>query len=296
MKMAQGEVWYNKLGFYNNPFSIKPAAFHSEIVGYDVDEISSRIESGGFLFILGPMGVGKTTILKNILARFGGKGKVIYCSANTSDSRISFRALLIGSGFFSRLFSSPAKDMILLVDEAQDLKKQESVELFRLFRKGNFRSVVFFGTEHVKEKFPDELNSLLKDNVKVLARLKGDHAVELVRKRIGDIPLISDQVIRRIYSRSGFNARRLLENCEDVMRHAVELGAEKVTVSHVNDVVKVERRPVIRQGPRIVIEQIEDVDIPVQPRPGRKPRQPQLNVRTYEEEMSTVRTNVDEEV
>ena len=27
------ETWYNKLGFYNNPFSIKPAAFNDDIFG-----------------------------------------------------------------------------------------------------------------------------------------------------------------------------------------------------------------------------------------------------------------------
>jgi len=29
-------LWYKKLGFHNNPFSIKPAAFRDELVAYDM--------------------------------------------------------------------------------------------------------------------------------------------------------------------------------------------------------------------------------------------------------------------
>ncbi len=300
----ESELWYEKLGFYHNPFSIKPAAFHSEIIGYDVEEVFSKIDAGSVVFVRGSMGVGKTTMLKHILGRFGGKGKVIYCTCNSSDKALSFRKLLIGTSFFNRLASSPAKNMMLLVDEAQDIKKQETAQILRFFKKGNFKSVVFFGTDYRKEKFVPELHSLLRENMKALARLKNEHAVELVRKRIGDLDMISDETILKVYRLSTYNPRKLLENCEDVFKCAADLGAKKITAEHIKKVVKAEKpkRHKAHKSPQIIIEQIEDVDLPlriksiksikpVKPSKAKKGRvnEQDYGIRTYEEEMESIK-------
>ena len=58
------DIWYKELGFYNNPFSIKPMAFHDEIIGYDVDLVLGKIGNGEVMLIEGNYGKGKTTILK----------------------------------------------------------------------------------------------------------------------------------------------------------------------------------------------------------------------------------------
>ncbi len=299
--MQVTELWYHKLGFFNNPFSIKPAAFYSEIIGYDLEEIFSKIESGAALFVKGPMGVGKTTILKNILLKFGGKGKVIYTSCNTSDKKISFRELLIGGSFLSRLFSSPSRNMILLVDEAQEIKKQETAEILRLLKKGNFKSVVFFGTDYPEEKMVPNLHLIVKDNIKTLSRLKPESAVELVRKRVGDIPLMPDAVIRKVYRLSGYNPRALLENCEDLLRHAVDSGASRITDEHFRAIVReirvVKVKP--KDSPKIVIEEIHDVDLPLEIEPmkrSKKVKTSDYGIRSYEEEMETIKQNVDEEI
>ncbi|MBI2142400.1 ATP-binding protein, partial [Candidatus Woesearchaeota archaeon] len=291
----ESELWYQKLGFYHNPFSIKPAAFHSEVIGYDVEEVFSKIDSGSVVFVKGSMGVGKTTMLKHILGRFGGKGKVIYCTCNSSDKALSFRKLLIGSSFLSRLASSPAKNMILLVDEAQDIKKQETAQILRFFKKGNFKSVVFFGTDYRKEKFVPELHEMAWENMKALARLKNEHAVELVRKRVGDLDMISDETIRKVYRLSSYNPRKLLENCEDLFKHAVDGSAKKITAEHIKEVVKAEKpkRHKARKAPQIIIEQIEDVDRPLNIKPLRhkkgKPHGEDYGIRTYEEEMEGIK-------
>ncbi len=300
--MSQTELWYNKLGFFNNPFSIKPAAFHSEIIGYELDEIFGKIESGSVIYICGPMGVGKTTILKNVLSKFGGKGRVIYTSSNTSDKKTNFRQLLVNTSFMNRLFSSPSKNMILLVDESQDIKKQEANEILKLFKKGNFKSVIFFGTEYAREKFSDEINALVKDNVTYLSKLKSEHAVELIRKRVGDIQMISDPSIKKVYKLSGYNPRKLLENCEDLFKYAADRNAEKITDEHIKAVVKEVREPKkkVNKAPRIVIEEIQDVDLRLEMH-HQKPKKAakaasSFDVRTYEEEMSTLKPEVNEDI
>ncbi len=302
--MSQTELWYKKLGFFNNPFSIKPAAFHSEIIGYELEEIFGKIESGSVIYVCGPMGVGKTTILKNILSKFGGKGNVIYTSSNTSDKKTDFRKLLINTSFMNRLFSSPSKNMILLVDEAQDIKKQEANDILKLFKKGNFKSVVFFGTELPKEKFSDELNELVKDNVKFLAKLKSEHAVELVRKRIGDVSVITDSSIKKVYKLSGCNPRKLLENCEDLFKYASDKNAETISDEHIKAVVKEVREPKkekpVSRAPKIVIEEIKDVDLHLEMHHQKVKRNAKasssFDVRTYEEEMSTLKPEVNEDI
>ncbi|MBI2133543.1 ATP-binding protein [Candidatus Woesearchaeota archaeon] len=294
--MSQTELWYNRLGFYNNPFSIKPAAFHSEIIGYDLEDVFGKVESGGVLYISGPMGIGKTTILKNIIARFGGKGRVIYTSCNTSDKKTDFRKLLVNTSFFGRLFSSPSKNMILLVDEAQDIKKQESNDILRFFRKGNFKSIVFFGTEVPGEKLGDGINELVKDNVKFLSKLKPESAVDLVRKRIGSLDFISDSMIKKIYRLSGSNPRKLLENCEDIFKVAADRKASRITDEHLMAVIKVKKEKKRVAAPRIFVEEISDEDLhfEVPKRQGKSGND--YGVRTYEEEMDTLKSSVKEQL
>lgn len=309
----ENKLWYEALGFYHNPFSIKPAAFHSEVIGYDVEDVFSKIEAGSVAFVKGKMGVGKTTMLKHILGRFGGKGKVIYCTCNSSDKALSFRKLLIGTSFFNRLASSPAKNMILLVDEAQDIKKQETAQILRFFKKGNFKSVVFFGTDYRAEKFVPELHSLLRENMKALARLKSESAIELVRKRIGDLDMVSDDTIRKVFRLSAYNPRKLLENCEDLFKYAVDTGSKKITAEHIKAVVKEEKpkRHKPHKSPQIIIEQIEDVDLPLKIKPIKpihsikpakhlkqkkgKGHEQDYGIRTYEEEMESIKQISEEE-
>ncbi|MBI3033872.1 AAA family ATPase [Candidatus Woesearchaeota archaeon] len=298
------ELWYNTIGFFNNPFSIKPAAFHDEVVGYELDEVFSKIESGNAVFIQGPMGVGKTTMLKHILSRFGGKGKVIYCSANTSDRKISFRQLLVGGSFLNRILSLPSSDMILLVDEAQEIKKQESREILRLFRKGNFRSVVFFGTDYPGEKLVPELHEAMKSNIKVLSRLKAEDAVTLVRNRIGDLPFVSDETIKKIYRLSDYNPRKLLENCEDIFKYAVDQNAKHVSDFHIKAVIKEAKKKAksARQRPpkqKVVIEQIEEVSMePLNVHHNQRKQNygRDYNIRTYEEEMETIKQDLNDKL
>jgi len=62
-------VWYHKLGFFNNPFSVKPVVFHDEVIGYDqtMREIIEKIMDSNIVFISGEYGTGKTTALKGII-------------------------------------------------------------------------------------------------------------------------------------------------------------------------------------------------------------------------------------
>lgn len=228
--------WYHQLGFSSNPFSIKPAAFENELVGYNLGEIFSRIETGDMLFIQGDYGSGKTTMLKQIISRFGGKKKVIYYNCSASNA-LDTKKLLLGRNFFSRAFKVLPSDMILLVDEAQQLKLNDSRDIMPYFA-SNIKSVVFLGAQYKKESFTKDMKKFLEGNVSVLNKLTPEQAVELVRRRIGSIQLLSDEIIKTVYHLSGLNPRLLLENCEDLCRYAVERGSGIVTDEHIKAVLQ----------------------------------------------------------
>jgi len=226
--MLVEELWYKKLGYYNNPFSIKPAPFTNEIIGYNLKDIFNKIDKGKIFFVEGAYGVGKTTLLKHIIHRYGGHRKVIYYSCSL-ERKMGVRDLIIGSGsFFQRTLGIKKHDLIFLVDEAQDLQLADSNELFQAYRHGYLKSIVFVGVKINKNSMVQEIEKLLEGNIINLPAISQENAVDMVKKRLGDLNLLPPDVIREIYLRSGKNPRMLLEQCEDLCRETVSRGISKI--------------------------------------------------------------------
>jgi len=222
------ELWYRKLGYYSNPFSIKPAPFTNEVMGYNLKNIFNKIEDGKIFFVEGAYGVGKTTLLKHIITRYGGQRKVIYYSCSL-ERRIDVRDLIVGSGsFFQRTLGIKKHDLIFLVDEAQDLQLSDSNELFQAYKHGYLKSIVFVGVKVNRNSLVKEIEKLLEGNIINLPAISQEDAVDMIKKRLGDLDFVPPDVIREIYARSGKNPRRLLELCEDLCREAVSRGISKI--------------------------------------------------------------------
>jgi predicted AAA+ superfamily ATPase len=128
--MMMSDLWYRELGFKENPFSIKPAALHDEVIAYDLEEIYDKVEYGDVVFIEGPFGMGKSTILKNIINEFGGDKRIVYYSANRSDGKIDFNKVLTSNqGFLGKVLGMKPKDVVLLLDEAEHMSAQDFDEV-----------------------------------------------------------------------------------------------------------------------------------------------------------------------
>ncbi|MGM5485158.1 MAG: ATP-binding protein [Nanobdellota archaeon] len=221
------ETWYEQLGFYNNPLSTKPAAFHDDILGHEklYDDIRQKISDSSVIGIFGPFGTGKTTVLKRIISDFGGKRRVIYYSCNKSEEAIDFKRLIIGAGnFLQRLFRIKKKNLVLLMDEAEYIKNRDINNLLNHME--HFKSVIFVGKKPVKGV------KKLVEHEYSLDDMSEEKAVELVRSRIGDLDIISDNMIKQIF-RKDRNPRRFLKHCEDAMRKAFHEGSE-VKKEHIN--------------------------------------------------------------
>lgn len=227
------ELWYKDLGFYNNPFSIKPLAFHDEIIGNNIRDVISKIEKGNVLFIEGEYGNGKTSVLKRIVREFGGSRRLVYYSCNRTDKNIDFDNLLTGRyGIIGRLFGIKPKDMILLLDEAQELSC-EDLDRLKSYYKKHFWSIVLVGYKYNNLQV-NGFKEIIGDNILSLRKLNVDEAIRLVRRRIGTLNFLSDNIIKTIFERSKMNPRRLLKNCEEVCKYAYSKGASQVTAEHID--------------------------------------------------------------
>jgi len=234
------DIWFKKLGFFNNPLSIKPAAFHNELFGYDgaMNDLFEKVRAGNVMLIEGDLGAGKTTILKKIINEFSGQKKLVYYSCNRKEYDLEVDELLKGVyGFWGRLFGLKGKDMIALLDEAQELDEEDFDNLVENYENQNFKSMVLVTHDSKKVKLPQQMKDLLGQNIIKLGRLDAESSVSLVRKRIGDLSIISDDIIRKIYKKSDNNPRKLLKNTEEVLRHVVDSSEGEVTDTHLKIVL-----------------------------------------------------------
>ena len=231
-------LWYRELGFKDNPLSIKPAALHDEVIAYDLEEIYDKVEYGDVIFIEGPYGMGKSTILKNIINEFGRDRRIVYYSANRTNTEIKFKDVIKSNrSILGKLLNSNPKDIVLLLDEAEHLKEIDFDNLQKLYEAGNIKSVVFVGSNFEETKINNYFADLVKENVITLTQLSPDEAVSLIRSRLGDTKFVSDEMIKMIYSHSDNNARKLLKNTENVCRYAYEFGDEEILEDHVKEVL-----------------------------------------------------------
>ena len=238
-------LWFKKYGFFSNPFSIKPAPFDFKIIGQDkiLEELYYKIPNGNMAFIEGRFGNGKTTILKHLINKFRGDKKIIYFACNRIDKELDIEKLLIGKyGFWGRLFKLHPKDMFVLLDEAQDLTPENTQRIKYFFDQGNIKSVVFTGISYYDCNLHDSIKDRIgREGVLKLRELNDDEGLLLIRNRIGETNLMSDEVIKKLWKQSNKNPRRLLQYCDMVCRKTVESDEKEVTDKIVRDVLKTEK-------------------------------------------------------
>lgn len=231
-------IWYKKIGFNSNPFSIKPAAFQPEVVAYDLDFIYEKIESAEILFIEGQYGTGKTTILKSMISRFKDSNKIIYYSFNDGKN-FNLVSLLNGANsMLRRITGLKHRNIILLLDEVHTMTKGQAREILKYYQNGTIQSVVFVTHDYSKVNLPEDLQLYLEGNVIETVSLSQKEAIELVESRIGDINLFTKKILARIFLIADKNPRRFLEYCEDVARYAVGMEDYKVSDFHVDNVLE----------------------------------------------------------
>jgi predicted AAA+ superfamily ATPase len=231
-------IWYNELGFSHNPFSIKPAVVNDKLIGQadTVDAVRDVIRKGGMCVIEGNYGVGKTTFLKSIIRRFSGRRKVVYFSCNRLTGPLDLDKLLHERfGVVGKLLKIKSKNMILLLDEAEELSKKDFRSIKKYVKEEFFKSVVLVVYDAENLQLTKKGRHQIEKNVYPLQKLTSEEAIDLVRNRVGGLSLLSDNTIKKIYDISPLSPRTFLRNCEDVCRHVVENGHKRATRRNIKE-------------------------------------------------------------
>jgi len=234
----KAKLWYNDLGFSENPLTIKPAKFSTEIFGhkFTIDDITEKVHDSNVILVTGEYGTGKTSIVKKIISEFRGKLRIAYYNCNRSYKTIDFdRILRMAGGFFHWLFRIRKKGILLILDEAQDLNKKDMEKVAEYYEKGFFKSVVL-ATKGNDIQLTDSLKKLVEGNTFRITNINASDAVRLVRDRVGNTKFISDKLLVEIFQRNK-NPRKFLKNCEEVFRAAFSQGSKSVQKRHVEEVL-----------------------------------------------------------
>ncbi len=217
-------TWYKEFGYNYNPFCIKPLDDYE--LFFDgkslVDDIIGAINNGENLVLKGPLGTGKTSILKKIIDEFGGERKLYYYNAFSTSTPLNFEKVLKRAGnIFSRTFGIKSKNVVLFIDEAHHLTPENVAEL-EDYLGDYFKSVIIASSEN-KYEAPDEIKEHFKNTINLQNFTESD-ALNIIKDRLGEEEyneIIEDTEIKTIYKHSK-TPRDFLHKCESICKEKHE--------------------------------------------------------------------------
>lgn len=218
--------WFEKRGFFENPFSTEPT---TELIGFNEisEELHYRVASGSMVFLEGKDGSGKTSLLKQLIQRFRGFGKVIYVSLKKDKGCDIKKIMQKRYGFFGTLFNITSKDMILFLDDVERISKRNANLIKYYFDHGYIMSVVFCSEDYKKARLPKGIKKRIGKRVLKIKRLTNDEALQVFRSRIDD-KLLSDSLVKELYKKSS-STKDFLEKCDKLYDYITTNNIKNVT-------------------------------------------------------------------
>lgn len=219
--------WFETRGFFENPFSTEPT---TELINLgDISkELQYRVGSGSMIFLEGKEGSGKTSLLKQIIQKFRGFGKVIYVDLKKEKKKFNIKKIMQKRyGFFGTLFRMTPRDMILLLDNAEKLSRKNTGFIKYYFDHEYIKSVVFSGEDYKKAKLLRSIKERIGKRVLKVRRLSGDEALQVFRSRINDNTL-PDSLVKKLYKKSD-STKDFLEKCNKLYSYITTNNIKDVT-------------------------------------------------------------------
>lgn len=226
--------WYEDLGFEENPFVDTE---NTTLIGYDdaIQEINYRIAAGDILFIEGEEGTGKTALLKRVIARFKGRGKIVYLDGKKIEKNINITETIRKSrGFWQRMMGREPENLILLMDDVEKLTRKNSERIKYFYDQNYIRAVIFTGRNYKNTEFTESLKERISKVIELKEPSEED-TVEIVKARLNYTQTIPEDIIKEIYKKSNGNIKTVMENCSKVLDHAIrEQGTTTITMEHLS--------------------------------------------------------------
>jgi predicted AAA+ superfamily ATPase len=202
--------WYEELDFDENPLEIETRYVGNEVL---LDEVFYSIISGNILVIEGEKGSGKTRVLKEVIRKFGGQGRVAYVNCKDLDKELNVEEVLKNkNGVFGKLFKKTPKEMILLLDDIEHLSNKNIERIKYYFDRDHLRSVILATRKFEDIQLDESMHQRIRKKI-LLKSLSDYEAVQVVRDKLGD-SLLNDRLIKKAYQQSNRNMKRFLNNCE----------------------------------------------------------------------------------
>lgn len=232
------DVWYKKLGYYENPFLINPLKEATPMFGQEtqLEDVVYYIKSGSLVFVEAGKGAGKTKFLRSVIDSF--RGRIIYVNASKLKKNLNVEDLLRKkNGFSGKVFGSKPKDMILMLDNVGELSKVNLERIKFYYDQGFLQSVVFTGEKFSKVDFPESLKTRIGKRVVQLDELNKSQAVEMALQRLDETlddeePLIKKSLIEKVFEVSKKNPRLFLINLHRVFEEMHFEDADVVEAKH----------------------------------------------------------------
>ncbi|MFH0752624.1 MAG: AAA family ATPase [archaeon] len=222
--------WYEELDYDENPFTIEGQTYGFENL---INELDYAVHAGNMLLVEGEEGTGKTKLLREMIKKYGGFRKIAYVDCKKLEQDPNIELLLKKrNGVIGRLFNIKPKNMIVLLDDIDQLS-EKNCERIKYFYDQNFiRSVIFSSKTNMGLKCSDSVRQRISKTVK-MKPLSDYEAVQLVREKVGD--LLSDHLIKEVYTLSNRNLKTFLNNCEKVS--AVALKQKQISTEELRKIM-----------------------------------------------------------
>ena len=228
------KMWYKRAKFKHNPFELDSFKISDEIIGLenDVRELIYRIFSGSVIVIEGASGFGKTRLLKEVVTTFGGRGRIAYVDMRKLSKRLNIYDVL-----HSGLFRKKPKNMILLLDNAEEISHVNSERIKHYFDSNNLQSVVITTTDYNELKIPDSIRDRIGRNIIRLKEMSRNNAQKLIKNRLkNNKSFISEQLINHIIKTKN-NPKHILIKCEHAYNYIIDEGLMEITQSKLDEIL-----------------------------------------------------------
>ncbi|MAG77868.1 hypothetical protein CL616_00725 [archaeon] len=206
--------WYEELDFDENPFQVD-----SKYVGNEdlVDEVFYSIMAGNIVIVESEQGMGKTRVMKEVVKKFRGRGKLVYVNGKNLDKELNVEKIMNKK---KGLFRKNPKNMVLLLDDVEHISEKNMERIKYYFDQNYVRTVILATSKPEELNLTDSLKQRVWKKVKLNA-LSDYEAVQVVREKIGD-DILTDRVIKAVYKESGKNMKKFMENCEEICKAYID--------------------------------------------------------------------------
>lgn len=238
--------WYKQRHWKKNPFTLNalPELFtgHGNQVKWIIEKLHTK---SGHILVMGPIGIGKTTLLKWLEMHMKNEVHTLYVSRppkNFSDLikliaehlRIKTKGKELTIYNIGEHIKKTRKGLVLLLDEAHEFDQDIERHLRTL---GDIDEINFViaGLPETAEKFKKEFPPIYDRLVAelTLKELSLEETKELIKKRIKDagghdLEPFTPAAIERIYELSKGIPRATLKTCDWAVTEAIREGHTKI--------------------------------------------------------------------